>query len=1663
MDADLSAATNDKFTISTLTDGSKVAIGGLNLTSDSAGSSSTITVATKPLELDLLYNKIFTTNKLYEMSSPQAGQIQLDVMQSGYKTLDLAYHTAGPIRYYRLSGDETIYSNGDMGAGNLTIDGDGHSITGEEDTISLSAAAGDNLNLQNIGAYSKTLADASTSGAILFSDGNYYTVNIENKGLNGFKFTSNNPADQVLYNNKSGTINLLNTVISGNSNKTTTSNYSVNGCAVYSAGNMTISGTIFDSNTADSYYYTYGGAISNAKDAVMKISDSIFTKNSATMSSSSGYGAMGGAIYNLGELVVNNSVFAQNTASSSSSSTAGNADVFGGAIYNYGGSLTVLNSVFQNNNATASVASVYGGAIASSGGSLIISNSIFAGNTSKVTGGAIRINNGDVTISGSTFEENKAGSYGGAIASGGNLTISDSIFKNNSNISSSAYTADGGALYISGKALISNTIFSGNYVSTSSSTDESSARGGAIYNSNGTITIIDSSFVNNYVSSDYGYGGAIYNNGGTISIVARDKDVVFDGNYEKYWESEDKTSQAIYIPSGTLNLNAGSNDIIINDVIYSSRGTININLAGTSTNDSTPNGNFIPQWAGTTGRVVINNEMTMFNSTVMNIYGGTVKVGAAHTDSLGNSVNPTVSAGTINLYGGTLDLANGSTDSLSGLCNIYGDTNIMIDVDRANAYLDSFTNKTSITPTGTLKITAINIISDKNSAESLNFKLNSFDVLNTVTYTNKYKYNISKDSNYLKFTSSSVSDSFSKALADTSEYKTFSLTDNYVANNYTTINKGTNFFIYGNGYSLSGGANHAFTIQAGQNLNISRVGKFTLTEVAEGTTGAIPKFYADGTIKYYTLTIDNPGMNGFGVVASVASNASLIYSSGVINIDNSVISNNNNESSYSVNGSAIYANPAASTIITDSIFSGNNVNSTDSQSYGGAIYSTSGSNLTISNSIFTGNQATADNAAHGGAIYSYGNVNIKNSVFIDNNAESANSYAYGGALYSNGFTTIKNTVFKNNTAGSGGSSAYIYGGAISGESTNLMILTNSVFDANSAFGTATNTNGVYGGAIFKDSGQLVLIDSVFTNNSAISKSFRANGGAIGIHGTYGATLGLIAKDKDVLFEGNYISTDGGTTKVSNAVYVQSTTFNLNAGEHNIIFNDRITGNYGTLNINQTGTWDDTTNPSTPDGNFIPTWAPTTGTIELNEDMSGYAPNIVNFYGGTLKLGEDRTNTYSQAVTPKFFKARDLNFYGGTLNLQNQKIDDITITNLTGSVDSEGNALGNLKIDANLSTGAADNFTISGTAAGKLNISGINILADGSAGSITVFKNEISPELEVLTTYTNKMKYIFTPSSTAGVLTVGSGDSASNMYFGLASALADTDALRSFSVTDDYTAATNLGTMQGENSTLVIFGNRKNINGDSHSGMTVKPGQTVNIRDVGAFSTVELTDSTAGVYEKYYADGSVKYYNTTLTQKGLNGFVNLASGDSGTVLGSAIYNSGTITIQDSVISENNLTTSEEINLSGGAIYNNGTMNVDGTFFYMNAINATTMAANGGAIYNDGSMAVNDSIFYANSSVSERHARGGAIRNNSGTQYITNSSFAYNYANSTSLTESNTTALGGALYNGANLYIENTAFYKNHTNGFTAHGGAIQNAGNLTIVSSIFDGNYSEGGT
>ena len=293
----------------------------------------------------------------------------------------------------------------------------------------------------------------------------------------------------------------------------------------------------------------------------------------------------------------------------------------------------------------------------------------------------------------------------------------------------------------------------------------------------------------------------------------------------------------------------------------------------------------------------------------------------------------------------------------------------------------------------------------------------------------------------------------------------------------------------------------------------------------------------------------------------------------------------------------------------------------------------------------------------------------------------------GGAIYNGGNLYIENTAFFNNYT----KSIDAYGGAI--ENAGNLTIVSSIFDSNNAAAySSSSDSSARGGAIFHQAGTLTLIDTSFLNNY-VSATHNYYGGALYLN----STAIIIANNQDVLFEGNYQIKAGSSAQISSGVFVNSSggVLNLNAGAKNIIFNDRIDGagqNFDSfsININKTGTWNDTESPFATSGNKIPVRAPTTGTIELNEDMTAYWGNV-NIYGGTVKLGEDRTNTYSQAVEPEFFFADNLNLYGGTIDLQNKKIDYVTIRNFNGSFDADGNALGNLKIDANLSAGTADNY------------------------------------------------------------------------------------------------------------------------------------------------------------------------------------------------------------------------------------------------------------------------------------------------------------------------------------------------------------------------------------
>jgi predicted outer membrane repeat protein len=131
-----------------------------------------------------------------------------------------------------------------------------------------------------------------------------------------------------------------------------------------------------------------------------------------------GSSGLGGGIYMLGSLAVNNSTFSFNQASTS-----------GGAISNNGGNLSIFGSTFANNVAQNSAG--YGGGIDNfSSGTITVSNSTFFGNQGG-NGGAI-YSHGTATITDSTISGNIA-SYGGGVYNLGTMTVTNSIVNGNSN------------------------------------------------------------------------------------------------------------------------------------------------------------------------------------------------------------------------------------------------------------------------------------------------------------------------------------------------------------------------------------------------------------------------------------------------------------------------------------------------------------------------------------------------------------------------------------------------------------------------------------------------------------------------------------------------------------------------------------------------------------------------------------------------------------------------------------------------------------------------------------------------------------------------------------------------------------------------------------------------------------------------------------------------------------------------------------------------------------------------------------------------------------------------------------------------------------------------------------------------------------------------------
>jgi len=196
----------------------------------------------------------------------------------------------------------------------------------------------------------------------------------------------------------------------------------------------------------------------------------------------------------------------------------------GAAIFEDGGSLSVIDCTFTNNQCATSGEDVSGGAINGQGvGTLVVEGSTFTGNVGS-NGGAIGTQDEDVTVVNSTFDGNKAtgtggnpgnGGDGGAMSYDGTLvswTMCGDTFSNNS------ANASGGAIfrvaYNDEAVTIDRSTFDGNSV------DPTSGNAGGLYLEYATVTLTGTTISNNSAN----YAGGLWL--GHDSIVALTNDTI---------------------------------------------------------------------------------------------------------------------------------------------------------------------------------------------------------------------------------------------------------------------------------------------------------------------------------------------------------------------------------------------------------------------------------------------------------------------------------------------------------------------------------------------------------------------------------------------------------------------------------------------------------------------------------------------------------------------------------------------------------------------------------------------------------------------------------------------------------------------------------------------------------------------------------------------------------------------------------------------------------------------------------------------------------------------------------------------------------------------------------------------------------------------------------
>ena len=813
------------------------------------------------------------------------------------------------------------------------------------------------------------------------------------------------------------------------------------------------------------------------------------------------------------------------------------------------------NALFKNNSVELLGSGGNGGAIEVQSGELSIDDgATFTGNTSKSTGGAIAVCDwspqlpAKAVLGSATFIQNSAGSYGGAIINEGdvrfngpvsfventagkiggavcnlntlNMAAESAFSKNTAGVGGGLYNegiaslgkasfienaaADGGGAVFNVHQLTfaDGAVFSGN-----SATD-----GGAVYNdfsadkdgnvvSDGSLTFNGGArFTGNTAS---GLGGAIYNTRSITLNPGAGQEIVFSGN------TDSTGSNAIFMGDGSSLDIMGDGKVVFDDALSSQSATPTLKKTGNgelllnaSMDGFLGTASFEGGLTGIAEKWLIKNLVT--------IAGGKLKMPEFSFAS--QDAENAITGGKLVLAGGILETGTGQIFA-NGL-NAEGDArnpgSVKLNGDNWSfdsgliAFDDAKYNLT-YAQAAALLLGASNVGADASGSGSAK------EITFTGTYVNipnpgpisPYYYTGNKSDAASDGTVGGWRDSSGLpiAIADVITVKT----EPGQASEYRFLSG-----VYDGSKTSDTSETYACLIHGGDSgVRVTSDGPLTIQNWG---TGLMPYHASVASSNGEILFGDNVSLlNNHSAGDATKGGGAIFSKKGVTFGDNAVLSDNSTALAIGgggYGGGAIFLDGKGVVRFGKNAVIANN----ESYHYGGAIYSLG--------SVSMGEGATVrgnTTSYMGGAIAVTGALSLGTGSVVESNQAQA-----GGAVYSTGQVNATGTTFRKNVATSNyGGGIYSAGGSI--------VLVDSRMEENKAAG---------GGAIILAGGGTASVtDTAFAANTA------TNGGAFFIdkNGVLTTASGGVGTDAGTLFDGNSATTNGG------AVYVQNGTVDLGSG------------------------------------------------------------------------------------------------------------------------------------------------------------------------------------------------------------------------------------------------------------------------------------------------------------------------------------------------------------------------------------------------------------------------------------------------------------------------------------------------------------------------------------